>query len=93
MPIYEYEPTDHECQICPGRFEALQAASEEALTHCPTCGLPVRRVVSNVQFSTRTDKVDYDKAARKGFTTYRKAESGTYEKIAGEGADILKDKR
>ncbi len=40
MPIYEYELADGECQMCPGRFEALQEIDEEPLKFCPGCGVP-----------------------------------------------------
>ncbi len=30
-----------------------------------------------------TGKIDYDNAAKKGFTTFRKAGKGKYERIAG----------
>jgi len=89
MPIYEYEPTEHECQMCPGRFEALQSPEDDALEFCPSCGLPCRRVISRAQFKL-SNAVSADDAAKKGFTTYKKAESGVWEKIAGEGNDILK---
>ncbi len=82
MPLYEYEPVDRECLMCPGRVQVLQALDDEALEYCPYCGLSVRRVISapNVQVSRR---VDPDKAARKGFSTFRKAGKGRWEKIAG----------
>ncbi len=88
MPVYEYEPDDRECLICPGRVEVLQAASEKPCQYCPICGLGVRRVVSQASFSTRT-VIEADKASDLGFTTYRKAEKGIYERIAGEGPEKL----
>ncbi|MBS1706023.1 MAG: hypothetical protein JST40_09125 [Armatimonadetes bacterium] len=88
MPIYEYEPTEFDCLICDGRVGVLQGVNEEALEHCPHCGMKVKRVVSTVQISTRSS-VDFDKAAGKGFTTFRKSEKGVWEKIAGEGANTL----
>lgn len=88
MPIYEYEPTDHECVICPGRVEAMQSVGDPPLEWCPHCGLAVKRVVSRASFTTRAG-VDHDRAARKGLTTYRRVEKGKWEKIAGEGADMM----
>lgn len=84
MPIYEYEPTRHDCLICSGRIEVLQGVGEELLTHCPTCGLDIKRVVSRASIAV-SKSVDADKAAKKGFTTFRRSEAGVYEKIAGEG--------
>ena len=40
MPTYEYY-----CEKC-GRFEELQRMSDEPLSRCPTCGGPVRRLIS-----------------------------------------------
>jgi putative FmdB family regulatory protein len=40
MPIYEYE-----CSACKNRFERSQRFSDPALTECPECGGPVRRVL------------------------------------------------
>lgn len=82
MPIYEYEPVDRECLICEGRVEVLQRVSDPPFTHCPYCGLPVRRIVSRP--SVRVSKaVTPEKAAKLGFSTFRKAQKGVWEKIAG----------
>ena len=40
MPTYEYS-----CATC-GTFEAFQGIKADALTTCPTCGGPVRRLIS-----------------------------------------------
>jgi Holliday junction resolvase len=45
-------------------------------------------VISQVTFKVAGTAPD-DKAARKGFTTFRKAEKGVWEKVGGEGPDIL----
>jgi len=89
MPIYEYEPTEHDCLMCDGRIQVLQALDDPALAYCPTCGLPVKRVISKVSIARHSGKVDYDKAARRGFTTFRRAEQGKWERIAGEGVDAI----
>ncbi len=40
MPLYEYEcPND-------GVFEKMQKFSDPPLTHCPTCGAPVEKLLS-----------------------------------------------
>ncbi|MBS1718437.1 MAG: zinc ribbon domain-containing protein [Armatimonadetes bacterium] len=84
MPIYEYEPVDHDCKQCHGRFEMLQRVDEEALTVCPTCGKACRRVVSRPSFKMDTN-TSPDKAAEKGFTTYKRSGKGNYERVAGSG--------
>ena len=88
MPIYEYEPRDHDCLICSGRVEVLQGIHEEPCQFCPTCGLSVRRVVSRASFELKR-AVDPEKASRRGFTTYKKAQKGTYERIAGDGPEAF----
>ena len=48
MPLYEYE-----CEAESGRrFEIIQKFSDEILKVCPTCGGPVRRLISSpaIQF-------------------------------------------
>jgi putative FmdB family regulatory protein len=40
MPTYEYE-----CRKCQQRFEQFQSMTDKALTVCPTCGGPLRRLL------------------------------------------------
>lgn len=88
MPIYEYELEFDDCLMCSGRFEALQSVNDPPLKHCPTCGLPAKRVVSRAQFKTKVDS-SADKAAKKGLTTYKRSQEGVWEKVGGPGADVL----
>jgi putative FmdB family regulatory protein len=63
MPIYEYQ-----CQQC-GVFEATQRIFDPALKKCPTCGHPVKRVVSRTSFILKGSgwyATDYARAANKG---------------------------
>lgn len=84
MPIYEYAPEGHECLICDGRVEVMQGIKDEPLKFCPTCGLDVKRLISRPAFKIDSG-VSADKAAEKGFSTFRRVGHGQYEKIAGEG--------
>ena len=43
MPTYEYA-----CTSCGHRFETVQSFSDAALTACPACGGPLRKVFGNV---------------------------------------------
>lgn len=88
MPVYEYEPVDWDCLICQGRFEALQGVSDPAYEFCPTCGMGVRRVISKAQIKVRRGG-DFEKAGKKGFTVFKKAEQGKWERVAGEGVDMI----
>ncbi len=87
MPIYEYEPVDRDCQICSGRIEVIQKHDEPALEYCPTCGLSVGRVVSQASF--HVDRSSIESAGKKGFTTFRRLEKGRYEKVSGEGPNVI----
>ncbi len=44
MPIYEYC-----CQKC-GEFEITQKITEPSMETCPTCGNPVKKLISNTTF-------------------------------------------
>jgi putative FmdB family regulatory protein len=41
MPTYEYQ-----CDGCGARFDREQAMSDPPVETCPSCGAPVRRLVS-----------------------------------------------
>lgn len=74
--------------MCDGRVAAIQSLDEAPLEYCPHCGMGVRRVISRVSINV-AGKIVEDAASRKGFTTFRKSETGVWEKTAGEGPDML----
>lgn len=43
MPTYEYR-----CEHCDQTYDVFQSFADDALTECPTCGNPVRKVYGNV---------------------------------------------
>ncbi|TAK68469.1 MAG: FmdB family transcriptional regulator [Actinomycetota bacterium] len=43
MPTYEYV-----CNACQERLEVVQSFSDDALTVCPACGGPLRKLFGNV---------------------------------------------
>ena len=47
MPLYEYQ-----CDGCGRRFELIRKFSDPPVTDCPTCGGPVRKLLSSpaIQF-------------------------------------------
>jgi putative FmdB family regulatory protein len=47
MPIYEYE-----CRDCHKRFEKLQKLADKPCKKCPSCGGPLRKLISSpaIQF-------------------------------------------
>jgi putative FmdB family regulatory protein len=89
MPIYEYEPEDRDCLMCEGRIAILQSVDDESARYCPHCGLEISRVISKASIRLAKD-VSAEQAAKMGFTTYRKLESGVFEKVGGEGDETLK---
>jgi putative FmdB family regulatory protein len=46
MPTYEYR-----CKDCRHEFEAVQSFTDDALTECPQCHGPLRKVFGNVGIS------------------------------------------
>jgi putative FmdB family regulatory protein len=84
MPLYEYE-----CEAENGRrFEIIQKFSDEALTVCPACGGPVRKLVSSpaIQFKgsgfyitdyARKSGVDAGKDSKAGSSSSDGASSST----------------
>jgi putative FmdB family regulatory protein len=88
MPVYEYEPMDRECLMCEGRVSVIQDVGEATLQFCPHCGLDVRRVISKASIKI-AGAIPEDKAAKHGFLTYRRAERGVWEKVSGEGPELM----
>jgi len=48
MPIYEYEAElpGQGCEKCMRGFEYLQGIEERPLSHCPSCGKRIKRIIS-----------------------------------------------
>lgn len=88
MPVYEYEHLYDESDMCEVRFAVVQSVDELPLEYCPFCGLEVKRVISLISV-VKSVNFDADKAAKKGFTTFRKTEAGMWEKVAGVGTDMI----
>lgn len=87
VPIYEYEPLAHDCLMCEGKVAAIQGIQDPPLEYCPDCGLPVRRVVSSASFKVINTALKT--SGEKGFTTWKKVESGRWEKVSGPGVDVI----
>ncbi len=89
MPIYEYR-----CAKCGQTLEVVQASFEPLARcgeHCRAEGCPgdgeLARLVSvparPARDLVKSGKIDYQKAAARGFTTYKRKKKGRYERIAG----------
>lgn len=92
MPLYVYavineDGSDGET------FEVLQGMSEEPLTTHPDTGVPVRRLLSAPNTARALDSgrgsLSDAQLDRLGFTKYKKAGKGTYEKTAGKGPNSI----
>lgn len=75
--------------MCDGRVAAIQGVNEDPLKFCPHCGMEVRRVISRATFKLAGEAPALDKAGKKGFTTFRRAEKGVWERVDGVGPDYI----
>jgi putative FmdB family regulatory protein len=92
MPIYEYKAKPEKgCNYCSERFELIRKISEPKLLVCPQCGAAVVRVISAPNLAKSGPSLDPANVEKHGFTQYRKAGKGVYEKTAGKGPNILSD--
>lgn len=66
----------------------MQGINDDPLKYCPTCGLEVKRVVSRASFQFQRGTTT-ENAADKGFTTFKRVEKGKWEKVGGEGPDMI----
>lgn len=81
MPIYEYQAGDraHSCATCAVGFEILQSLSDPALETCPSCGAPVRKLISAPAVGGSKSGFD-DRAKSAGFHKLERRGRGEYEK-------------
>lgn len=91
MPLYVYqviEPDGTEGEV----FEVIQRMSDPPLETHPESGKPVRRLLAAPNAVTRfgAGNLSSDRLGKLGFTQYKKAGGGRYEKTAGSGPDVIK---
>jgi putative FmdB family regulatory protein len=92
MPIYTYQASgDSHCGQCHEVFEVRQRIDDERLASCPKCGAPVRRVITPPALTAGGPDMGKDNLERHGFTQYRRAGKGVYEKTAGKGPGLITD--
>ncbi len=90
MPIYEYAATSTGCAHCQAHFDLLQKLRDAPLSRCPKCGAPVARVISAPNVATgNSHLLKESHVAKHGFTQYRRASGGVYEKTAGKGPKFI----
>ena len=80
MPLYEFELCDGDCVVCGGRFTLRRPADAPALTHCPACKKPVRRVYSTFNTPKITKPLSISDAKKAGFTVLKRINKGEYER-------------
>lgn len=93
MPLYEYavvNPDGSHGQT----IEVLQRIGEPPLTKHPETGEPVERIMSASRVPKPPgDRIKGDISNRnleaQGFTKYQKTATGKYEKVLGEGPDMI----
>lgn len=80
MPYYEYELCEGDCKICGGRFTLRRPVSAAALTQCPLCKKPVRKIISQFTSPQKLKPLSISDAKKAGFTIYKKLGRGEYER-------------
>lgn len=90
MPIYEYTAITKGCHFCENHFEKMETFSAPALSHCPQCGSEIRRIISApTVVSGQAHRQKESHIEKHGFTQYRRAGKGVYEKTAGKGPQFI----
>jgi putative FmdB family regulatory protein len=91
MPFYTYQAATEEfCDYCQEGFDMLQRINAEPVERCPECGYPVKKVISAPNVVAGKSHLTTDKAATKGgFTKYKRAGKGVYEKVTGKGPKYI----
>jgi putative FmdB family regulatory protein len=91
MPFYEYVVIEGQgCDRCTLPFTLLRRLSDPEVETCPACGARVRKILSppNV-VAGQAHKLKESTIEKAGFTQYRKAGKGVYEKTAGKGPGVI----
>lgn len=94
MPLYEYAVILKDGSH--GKtFEVLQKVGEKPLTKHPETGEPVERVISTINGPMPPgDRIKGDISDKHldklGFTKYQKTRHGKYEKVLGDGPDLIR---
>ena len=84
MPLYEYQ-----CESCSARFERIQKFSDPPETVCPTCGGPVRKLLSSpaIQFKGSGFYItDYAKKSGESSSSGSSSSSSSTDSTSASGA-------
>lgn len=92
MPIYEFQVIgEQHCDYCAHGFELLRKISDPELTKCPRCDAPVVRKISAPNIGGSGPSLGTAEIEKHGFTQYKRAGKGVYEKTAGKGPGVISD--
>lgn len=83
MPVYEYEHQDQPCALGE-TFEWQQPLAAEALSTCPRCAGPVRKIISRINISCPKTNGELRDM---GFTKLVKRDDGVYENVTARDGD------
>ena len=91
MPLYEYRPTHGSgCPQCEDGLVVLQKLHDAALAVCPDCQAPLNKVISAPNVRAKgAPALTQQNIEQAGFTQYKKAGHGVYEKTAGRGPNVI----
>lgn len=83
MPTYHYiaEVPEEGCPRCRKGFDLRRPLDRPALTHCPLCKKPVRKVIQAFNTPRITKPLSVSDAKSAGFTVLEKRVDGSYEKL------------
>ena len=94
MPLYEYVVINQNGSHG-AVFEVLQGITEPALQVHPETGEPVERLISAASVPRPSGgpirgDISNRSLEKQGFTKYQKTSTGKYEKVLGDGPDLIK---
>ena len=91
MPYYEYvNENEPNCDYCREPFTLLVRLSDPVVSHCPYCKGTVRKIISPPNIvAGQAHKLKESTIEKAGFTQYKKAGDGVYEKTAGKGPGVI----
>jgi putative FmdB family regulatory protein len=83
MPTYSYiaENPAEACPPCRRGFDLRRPVNRPALTHCPLCRRPVKKLVTGFNTPKLTKPLSVTDAKSAGFTILEKRCDGSYEKL------------
>ena len=87
MPIYEYK-----CLKCRNEFETMQKFNDSPVKRCPSCGGPVKRLISHSSFHLKGSGwylTDYAKKNSPSETNEHEHEHGEDSSISQSSFQVL----